>query len=203
MQTNSERGDIALVSVEKDLPVQASIPTVNPYDCDENSPLLVAGYGANEDNLPSPLLKIATYQFSAPPTEPNWPIYRRRANPKPSNQNAIFMKANNGRMCPGDSGGPVFCKANGRIALLGINNAISNTSRIHRRLSQQKLTEMKIATLCLDMPFGLATTVSKSQPMLDEWSKQLDGQADANVSTGQIQPTPQNAPAPAAAESAQ
>lgn len=122
--------------------------------CDQRR-LYAAGFGVNEENDGvSERLRVA--QFTQPRKSENFVKnveydgldeffrYGRRQRQEDirlggnARENSIVgVYDNDSRVCPGDSGGPIYCKVNGKFALAGI------TTTIRGRLDEPQMIEKR------------------------------------------------------------
>lgn len=104
--------------------------------CDKGSKIYTSGFGLNDQEKTGEL-RINEYEV-APPME------------DPVVHHEVFLKSKNGQACFGDSGGPVFCKSKGRLAILAISSNIyqpmeikelSKTSKFCRTIQYLRATD--------------------------------------------------------------
>lgn len=114
-------GIVALVDPPADYP-NGSLGITK--SCDTNAPLISAGFGMNETGQVGQL-RLNEYVV-------------QRTNSRKLKQE-VFLKQKEGSTCYGDSGGPVFCRIGGRLAIVGINASITEGSDpISLRPDEQK-----------------------------------------------------------------
>lgn len=159
---NDDTRDLAYVTLMKDLPLKESVPLAIA-SCDEGSSFLSVGYGISDDNKPSASLKMASYRKL---TEDE----HTRVGPLTFNQPEndlpewVVLKKEKGSVCLGDSGGPIFCRSKGRLALAAVNKNISANDR------SMKYGDYKMADYCRNSAnYLVGSRISPNVHLIQSW----------------------------------
>ncbi len=137
------RYDLALVRVDKSYPSYfRAVDLTAANDLFENEPLLVAGFGATDDQLMYDNV-TGDYFYKGGDQILRW-VWQRGFFKLSLTQSEFFFSQDNGQgVCFGDSGGPVFSIRNERLKLVGLVSQLnhSDSSRIcHQEASISNLS---------------------------------------------------------------
>lgn len=120
----SPSSDLAVVKLAEDVPAK-NIMRMASGGCDDGN-RIAAGFGVDGNGLYPGSVRLARYtEVSADEQAKLLRTFGDAASVK----RASTMKSVNGRICNGDSGGPVFCKSNGQLVLAGVNAVLTHASR--------------------------------------------------------------------------
>lgn len=144
--------DLAVFHVSGKLPFQVSVPMAYK-NCDPIPAPMVAGYGLNQYTQPSGFLKQTTYVRQ--------PDNRSRIAKLWGDKMVDFQANADGRVCYGDSGAPIFCKVNGRLAIAGVLSGFP--------MGTTAWAPSKTAADCLVSDKMTATSVSESMNQIESW----------------------------------
>lgn len=100
-----------------------SMPVSGDFNqCDPQRPFYTAGFGLNDENL------LGEFNI----TQQQWVTQIIRSTLTPINEQTLELEPARGRICPGDSGGPVVCYIRGTLTLVGTVTSIFSDQIINR-----------------------------------------------------------------------
>lgn len=164
-----EKGDVAYLRTRGKAPNDQSIPMAYG-GCDAGSPYFVAGFGLDEkDALPN-YAKYSTYQEAS--AEERDAVGKSNVESKlknPRSEDWLILKAQVGRTCAGDSGGLVYCKSKGKLAIAGISTAIWSD-----KLQNTDVSLSDVGS-CRRSPFMSAGKISSVLSDIETWRNSPPG----------------------------
>jgi len=156
--------DLALIKLATDLPIRFSIPLAYS-GCDEGTSMISAGFGRDEHNKYTSTVRTANYRELSMEErdELNKPIHLSTDN---RSEEWIVLRAQTSRKaCSGDSGGPIFCKSKGQLALAAIN---ANLNGGRRTIAPG---EYPWNQFCRIADILVGSRVSSSMNVIEKWRR--------------------------------
>jgi hypothetical protein len=176
--------DLALLKLARAVPEGVSIP-IGIGQCD-NRERISAGFGLDEKGNSPTTLKIAHY--SEVGREEQERVINAEDDEIPIVETTSTAIAKSGKMCKGDSGGPIFCKVNGRLVLDSVVSANVGSPANHaptRSENKQLSAGSNLTTTCENRRYLTRDRISNSLDRIKTWREQLEGQENEDSTEAQ------------------
>lgn len=184
-QREDQVADLAVVRLERQPPTVPGIPLALA-GCDASTAYKIAGFGVTESNRMSENVRVADYRTIAPEELRGPRKFIRTTLDNHAREWLVLKKTGAGSICPGDSGGPIFCRSRGRLAVAGITANIAEYP-LSRPLGRLGLPKPQAKSeFCRDSADTVAgTLLSASIPVLENLRARLRGDDGATAPAAQ------------------
>jgi hypothetical protein len=163
--------DLALIALKDEVDrqktgmVKRSVPLAL-NGCDEDAAFVSAGFGVDETNEAGRLNFTSYRRLTSDERAKNIKQYSSPA----SADSTLLLSTLKGRVCGGDSGGPLFCRSRGRLVLAGIVTATGPSDSQQISIRPNLSTEKD----CLARNILRAGDLKHLNNQLNRWRSELN-----------------------------
>lgn len=157
---DAKGNDLAIAGLAQKPPLAQSIPLA--YGACDDKKRYAVGFGLTEKGTPSSQPRVANLEAMDGAELKKYQTENHLGDPLKDYSKVHGMRSVNGKNCYGDSGGPVFCKSKGRMAVASVSSYMGGAN-VNEGTSR--------TSACASMSMLMGTSVSASMQQIERWRK--------------------------------